>query len=114
MRSSTSIQSEIQALIVQKADREADLKRHTTKQCRCKGKSPLRCEGMQNAAKSVISKLRAEIYHLRQLELRAITREKANEDAFQISGTNNKQSNPGRKISRKNSGNRRAQTRSNS
>lgn len=114
MRSSKSIQSEIQALLAQKADREADLKRHTTKQCRCKGKSPLRCEGMQNAAKSVISKLRAEIYHLRQLELRAITREKANEDAFQIPRTDNKQPNTGRKVSRKNTGNRRTQKSSNS
>jgi len=90
MRSLVSIQSEIKALIRQKQDREEDLRKHQMRQCSCVGKSKLRCEGMQSAVLSIISRLRAEIYQLRQQELRAITWEKANEDAFQIPGTDDK------------------------
>lgn len=114
MRSSKSIQSEIKALLKQKADREADLKKHQLKKCSCVGKSPLRCQGMQDAAKSIVSNLRAKIYHLRQLELKAITQEKAHETAFQIPGRDDVLSSNRSEVSGRNSPRRRKSPRNSS
>jgi len=98
MLSRESIQAQIKAMLKQKSDREADLKRHQEGRCRCAVKFPLRCSGMQKAAKSIIADLRGQIYQLRQLELQAITKEKANETAFQVHGSDSGNSNSRREV----------------
>lgn len=73
-RTVESIQQEIKALIKQREDREADLDMHVYKKCRCPKDSNYRCQGHQRAAKGVIASLRKQIFNLRQLETKAITK----------------------------------------
>lgn len=92
MKSSKAIKNEIDSLIKQRQDREADLKKHQLRQCSCVGKSPLRCEGMQKAVLSIISTLRGQIFHLRQQEIKAIAKEKADEINLSIHGDEHRRS----------------------
>lgn len=101
-RSVETIQNDIKAMIKQREDREADLRRHVTRQCRCVKYSKHRCKGHQAAIVSVINEIRGQICELRREEIKAITREKAkgydHEAKIQVSGAGKQPVQDGQKV----------------